>query len=511
VGREWVFSAADDVDLYRDAYSPSRDEPDERIASAAVAPASLEEVQAVVRIANRRRIPLYPISTGRNLAYGGSAPAYSGSVVLDLKRMNRILEVNEKNASALVEPGVSYFDLYRYFRQNNLKLWVDCPDPGWGSPVGNTLDHGAGYTSAPFRDHLAAQCGLEVVLADGTVVRTGMGALPGAQTWQQFKYGIGPVIDGIFSQSNFGVVTKMGLWLMPEPECALSVSVTVPYHDDLVPLCDALIALIYADVVKSQTQLVSPVLHDEDPTPELSSLLTRWDPGRVAALNAYAQRKGLPFWTCPFTFYGPEPIVRAQWEVAKRRFGSIPGVKFSEDAWLRFPLSDAQLDPVTVKPRIGIPSLRMFSSRRGPNGPALEGHIGFSPVVPMHGEAILTALNFTLQSLHDLGITPIGGMPLFYHLRTCMLIYSFPVGREPAANKVARDACSRMIDLCAQHGWGEYRMHPAYVDQGVRLYSFNNNALLRLHEALKDALDPNGILAAGRYGIWPRHLRSART
>jgi hypothetical protein len=72
----------------------------------------------------------------------------------------------------------------------------------------------------------------------------------------------------------------------------------------------------------------------------------------------------------------------------------------------------------------------------------------------MQGKAILAALNFTLQSLHDLGITPIGGMPLFYHLRACMLIYSFPVGRAPAANNVARDACSRMIDLCAQHGWG---------------------------------------------------------
>ena len=59
-------------------------------------------------------IPLYAISTGRNLAYGGSAPVYSGSVVLDLKRMNRVLEVNERNAYALVEPGVSYFDLYEH-------------------------------------------------------------------------------------------------------------------------------------------------------------------------------------------------------------------------------------------------------------------------------------------------------------------------------------------------------------------------------------------------------------
>ena len=60
--------------------------------------------------------------------------------------MNRILEVNERNASALVEPGVSYFDLYRYIQERKLKLWIDCPDPGWGSVIGNALDHGGGYT-----------------------------------------------------------------------------------------------------------------------------------------------------------------------------------------------------------------------------------------------------------------------------------------------------------------------------------------------------------------------------
>jgi 4-cresol dehydrogenase (hydroxylating) len=48
------------------------------------------------------------------------------------------------------------------------------------------------------------------------------------------------------------------------------------------------------------------------------------------------------------------------------------------------------------------------------------------------------------------------------------------------------------------------------MDKGVRLYNFNNNALLRFQERLKDAVDPNGILSAGRYGIWPKHLRGAR-
>ena len=104
VGPEWVFITDEDVDLYRDAYSPFYGEPEERIPSAAVAPHSVEEVQAVVKIANAFKVPIYPISTGKNLGYGGSAPALTGSVVLDLKRMNRILEVDERNAYAVVEP-----------------------------------------------------------------------------------------------------------------------------------------------------------------------------------------------------------------------------------------------------------------------------------------------------------------------------------------------------------------------------------------------------------------------
>ena len=158
VGKEWVFSSDDDVDLYRDAYSPFWNEAEERIPSAAVAPDRVEQVQQIVRIAGKYRIPLWTISTGKNLGYGGSAPNITGSVVLDLKRMNRILEVNEKNHYALVEPGVSYFDLYRHIQEKGLKLWIDPPDPGWGSLIGNALERGGGYT--PMRDHFDAHCGM---------------------------------------------------------------------------------------------------------------------------------------------------------------------------------------------------------------------------------------------------------------------------------------------------------------------------------------------------------------
>ena len=94
VGKEWVFTSDEDLQPYRDHFSYIKDQPNELIPSAAVGPDTTEQVQAIVRTANKYKIPLYAISTGKNLGYGGSAPVHSGSVVLDLKRMNRILEVN---------------------------------------------------------------------------------------------------------------------------------------------------------------------------------------------------------------------------------------------------------------------------------------------------------------------------------------------------------------------------------------------------------------------------------
>ncbi|HEB7529574.1 TPA: FAD-dependent oxidoreductase [Campylobacter coli] len=109
-----VFKTQEDLDLYRDAYSPQWDDDDEPIPSLALAPKNVEEVQAIVKIANEFKIPLFPISTGKNLGYGSSAPQQRGQVVVDLKRMNKIIEVDDKRNFCIVEPGVSYFDLYKY-------------------------------------------------------------------------------------------------------------------------------------------------------------------------------------------------------------------------------------------------------------------------------------------------------------------------------------------------------------------------------------------------------------
>ena len=94
VGAQWVLDTDEDRETYLDPYATG----DRRAhaPAAAVAPASAEQVQAVMRVANAHRLPLWPISRGKNFGYGGAAPRLPGSLVLDLGRMNRILEVDEK-------------------------------------------------------------------------------------------------------------------------------------------------------------------------------------------------------------------------------------------------------------------------------------------------------------------------------------------------------------------------------------------------------------------------------
>jgi 4-cresol dehydrogenase (hydroxylating) len=484
VGPDWVFTEPADVALYRDAYSPFYGEPEERVASAAVAPASLEQVQAVVRAANEHRIPLYPISTGRNLAYGGSAPVYSGSVVLDLKRMNRVIEVNERNAYALVEPGVSYFDLYNHIQKAKLDVWIDPPDPGWGSVIGNALDGGAGWTANPFRDHFYSHCGMEVVLANGEVVRTGMGALPNSKSWQHNRWGFGPWVDGLFRQSNFGVVTKMGFHLMPRPD-AMQMSVATSARDeDIVPMLDVLNRLENEHQVNGSTQIFG---------------------GRAGG-------KG-PAWTIQVPMYGPEPVVRAQTEYAKAKFAAIPGVKFTDGEVFRTPLSEDALKRVRLV-NFGIPNLSTFAMLgRTPGGPEpAGGHIGFSPIVPRTGESLLEFRKYfdeqvTKAASNDLGIQ--GPVYMTCWDRTLVCLIMFPIGRDKARNARMRDAFEKLVKVAADHGWAEYRAPAVFQDLIAQTYSYNNHSLGRLRETLKDAIDPNGIISPGRYGVWPKHLRKA--
>ena len=131
VGKDWVMASDQDRDAYSDIYAPGSEE--EWPASAAVAPASAEEVQAIVRLANEHKTPLWPVSRGKNLGYGASAPRMPGSIVLDLGRMTKIHELNTDLSYCVIEPGVGFFDLYEHIEREKAPLWMSVPGNAWGS------------------------------------------------------------------------------------------------------------------------------------------------------------------------------------------------------------------------------------------------------------------------------------------------------------------------------------------------------------------------------------------
>lgn len=520
LGPDAVFTRPEDIATYRDAYSPLWGEPEERLVSAAVAPQSVEQVQRVVRIANEFRLPIYPISTGKNLGYGGSAPNLSGSVVVDLKRMNRILDVDATRHSALVEPGVSYFDLYQHIQQRQLPLWIDCPEPGWGSLIGNALEHGVGYTSTNYRDHFGAHCGMEVVLPNGELVRTGMGAMPGATTWQDYRYGYGPYLDGLFSQGNYGIVTKMGFWLYPQPEGLTAGVIEVPRYRDIIPLVELLNRLESLGVCDGLPQITSPVFGGiiEPQNTAITELLGQ--PGGATDAGLAALAKGRPYWHLRVLAYGPPEVAKAKWEYAKTLARkAIPNCRFPEEVHYRIPLDEPQQEGLSAtrldlerKVNFGVPNLGIFAlGARSPIFPSpSDGHIWFSPVIPRSGEGVIRAQHVFARALTELKAY-VGGnapMPAAMYPRTFIMFFPVFLSRsDPSINQKSRELLLRLIDVAAQEGWGEYRAAPALQDNIRSRYNFNGNALLRLSEQIKDSLDPNGILAAGRYGIWPRHLR----
>ena len=501
IGSEWVFTSDEDVNLYRDAYSPFWGEAEDRVPSAAVAPASVEQLQAIVRTANAYKVPLWTVSTGRNLGYGGSAPVYSGSVVVDLKRMNRIHEVNDKTHYAVVEPGVSYFDLYRYIQEHKLNVWIDPADPGWGSPLGNALERGGGRT--PMKDHWNAACGLEVVLPNGEVLRTGMGALETSQVWHQYRYGFGPLVDGLFSQSNFGIVTRMGLWLMPAPEAYCDGRVMVPQHDDLIPFMETYAYLMNSDILRGTMLLESPLLSYH--ASQGGSFFEMPNGPSIAELDRMARDRNLAYWSAEFRFWGPPKVIDAQWEYVQEKFGGIRGASFGDGRRYVFPAEVDQNDP-TLTVALGVPSLGVFGLLQG------GGHLGFSPIIPMTGEAIFKAQKVYGELYAELDL-PVGNqfaaLPWSYNPRALVLLFGLPMSKDVSKNRQNREIFERLVEASAANGWGEYRTHIAFMDRVAEMYSFNNHAMRRFHETLKDAIDPNGILSPGKSGIWPRGLRRA--
>jgi 4-cresol dehydrogenase (hydroxylating) len=495
VGQEWVLATDQDRDTYLDAYAlgDGRD----HAASAAVAPHSAAEVQAVVRIANEYKVPLWPIARGKNLGYGASAPAMSGTVVLDLGRMDRILDVNEKHGYCVIEPGVGFFALYNYLRDNKIPLWMSVPANGWGSVVGNALERGIGYT--PYGDHTAQICGMEVVLPSGELVRTGMGAISGGKAAQNYPHGFGPSWQQMFVQSNFGVVTKMGLWLMPEPEATMRVRINLPKPEDISWAIDALAALRLRNVIEHNV-IFGNYLHDA----AALSQRDEWYQGEGSLPDDIAEKimakYGIGWWSIAVNLFGYQDVVATHAKVLREAIGSHLKQELKFNSWHRG-------DPIE-KSAAGIPSVFPLQIVNWHGGRG--GHIGFSPVMPPDGKLALAQFRRMKKHFVDFGLDYYASFTMGQrHIcNVNMIIYDRD---NKAMTDNARALFKTLVADAKKHGYGEYRTHIGFMGDVADTFDFNNHALMRLNETVKDALDPNGVIAPGKSGIWPKRYREMRS
>jgi FAD/FMN-containing dehydrogenase len=478
LGADAVMTDPEALREFRDPYAYKQS--DEWDASAAVSPTTTEQVQAVVRIANEHGVPLWTFGQGRNNTYGGPAPRVRGSVIVNLREMNRILEINEELCYVVVEPGVRWQDLSDALHDAGGRTWPSIPDLGWGSVVGNTLEYGRGYT--PYGDHASNVCGMEVVLPDGEVMRTGMGAQTDNQAWHVYQHSYGPSLDKLFMQSNFGIVTRMGVWTMPRPDVYASCWGTWQSEDALEAVVEALRRLMLDGIIRNY-----PVM------------------GR--GIGVFDERPFIdpkdPTWRLRFALYGREQIVDAHWAIVEEELGSIPGVEIG----LRRYAGTDRDGPLghDDKVQCGISEMELMDLFKTPYGED-TGHLDFSPIGPLTGKDVVATYRY-MRALYDRHDWPYLGGLLLAPRSVIHITTTFFDPNDEEKTREVYAAYDEMVLELAKINKVPYRTNIHHMDLVGDQLDFNDHIQRRVNERLKDALDPNGILSPGKQGIWPANRR----
>ncbi|MEP6713959.1 MAG: FAD-binding oxidoreductase [Terriglobia bacterium] len=473
-------------------------------------PRSLEEVQECMREANRSGTPVYPVSSGRNWGYGSRVPPADGCVLLDLSRINRIVELNERLGYVTVEPGVTQRQLFAFLKERGSGLWMDAtgssPDC---SLIGNAVERGFGHT--PYGDHFANVCGLQVVLPSGEIAGTGFAGMPQAKAAEVYRWGSGPSLDGLFSQSNLGIVMRMSIWLMPAPEYFQAWFFQSPEQKALGEFIDALRPLRMNGTLRSTVHIANDykVLNGLQQFPEGETT-----PLMPETMKGYAAKLKFGRWNGSGALYGTRAQVAEARRMLRRALkGKVSKIQFLDDRTLalaaRFSRPyrwatglDLSKTLEIVRPVFGLmkgePTTAMLGSaywRKKTPAPADPnpdrdrcGLIWLAPVAPAEGASVSELVGIAESTLLAHGFEPLISLTMITE-RSVACVISIAYDREVQGEDERAMACYRATEAAlAERGFYPYRLGIQSMNGG--------SALLR---TLKRAVDPNNILAPGRY------------
>ncbi|WP_035375437.1 FAD-binding oxidoreductase [Pseudoduganella violaceinigra] len=493
-------------------------------ALAVLRPLTHGEVVAVVRSAGEFDIPLYPLSTGRNWGYGDACPSGEGQVIVDLGGMNRILASDADLAYAVIEPGVTQAQLAAYLAEQHLPLWMDCTGAGPDtSLLGNILERGFGHT--PYGNRMLHIAGMRIVLASGETLETGFGHFPHASASYLYPYGVGPWLDGLFTQSNFGIVTSLGLWLMPQSQTVSHLVASVASQDGIAAVVDALRPLRLDGTLRSIVHIGNDLRVLSGGMVFPAAQVPQGPPLPAALRTRLCAKAGIGAWTVSAALYGRPAQVADARRALRGAIGKQARLRFIDDRALALGAGAARLlhlaglgGRLAAQVELGRSLLNMnrgtpdgrflagaYWRRRGglPPGfprdanPARDGcgMMWLAPVLPMRGRELMRvhALAEAVFARHGFDLFETFSM---INERTLGGILTVCFDREDASETArARQCYDAAFERLLAEGYIPYRVGPqsmAALDNGYDSYW---TTVARI----KAALDPQQILAPGRY------------
>jgi 4-cresol dehydrogenase (hydroxylating) flavoprotein subunit len=436
-------------------------------------PVDTAQVGAVLRIAADHAAPVYPVSRGRNWGFGSRVPAADGCALLDLSRMDRIVEFDDRLAYAVLEPGVTFTQLHDFLRAQRASCFMPrIGGPADASVIGNTLERGD--AASAYGDRPAHVCNLEVVLAGGEIVRTGYGRFPGAAAAHTSRYGVGPALDGLFFQSNLGVVTRMTAWLQPVPKALGQFTGRIAGTEALAAFVDALRPLALEETVRPNTLGIWNFF-------KLAGLV-----GRTAALDAVPREA----WHFSGTLHAASVQLAAGGllRAASLRGSSVHWqqriVENPEEVWdEHFRPSDLNVGS-TYWRKASRPARDLDPDRDG------CGVLWLCPEFPLDGALVASAIGELEAVVARHGFEPNLGLVLS-GARSMRAYLALMYDRDVAGEDARALAChDEALEAMSRRGILSYRLG---------LHSMQTLAPSAALRVLKDVLDPKRVIAPGRY------------
>ncbi|MTW13938.1 FAD-binding protein [Pseudoduganella eburnea] len=491
---------------------------------AVLRPRSHDEVVAVVQRAGEFDMPLYPLSTGHNWGYGDACPSSDGQVIVDLGGMNRILEVNPGLAYAVIEPGVTQAQLAGHLAEHRLPLWMDCTGAGPDtSLVGNILERGFGHT--PYGNRVLHVAGLRIVLADGDTLETGFGHFARASAAHLYPYGVGPWLDGLFTQSNFGIVTSLGFWLMPQTEVVNHLVASVATFDGIAAVVDALRPLRMDGTLRSVVHIGNDLRVLSGGMAFPAELAPHGPPLPASLRSALCAKAGIGAWTVSAALYGRAAQVADARSAIRAAIGGLAKLRFIDDRALAVGgaaarllgrgklgarlAAQVELGRSLLNMNRGIPDGRFLAGaywrRRGglPDGfplganPARDGcgMMWLAPVLPLRGADFLRvhALVEPIFARHGFDLFETFSM---INERTLGGVLTICFDRDDGVETARAQACYHTaFKQLMEAGYIPYRVGP----QSVAALDNGRDTYWRTVARIKAALDPQQLIAPGRY------------